>query len=216
MGKQFYIFLFLVIVLPVGILSNYAYSATAEEMEEMYQHDMDIVRLNDLNVMGELIEEYRKKKGHYPFENKYEYEAYVFITTKGQRKYAQGGPPYTHAKEPVKNFIAELEKGIGRHIDLPFDPQKVPVLKPNFYIYMVRGSDYFLAIHLYNEFSFTKKVSSHYNKVEITSNPKDLPAAWRYEDLMKNKDFIKASGEKMHKPGYVKAMRGKMYEEGAF
>jgi hypothetical protein len=33
---------------------------------------------------------------------------------------------------------------------------------------------------------------------------------------MQSRDFIKASNKKLSKPGYVKAMREKMYKEGAF
>jgi hypothetical protein len=186
------------------------------KMEDRYQYDMDIIRLNDLKVLGYLVEEYHEKKGHYPFEKQYKDPLYIHITTKGQREYAKQRPPYAHILLDVKELITEIESGIGRKVDLPFDPQKVPVSKPNFYIYKMHKGYYYFAVHLYNEFSFARKVGPHYHKVEISNFSEPSQAIWKFKDLMQSRDFIKASNKKLSKPGYVKAMREKMYKEGAF
>ena len=184
-----------------------------QDYEDRYQHDIDIARLNDLKVMGAYVEEYRNVKGRYPFEGEYDVPVYVYIATRGQQKYVKGAPPVEHVRVGVKDFIAELEEGLGTSVLLPFDPQKVPVKKPNFYIYMIDSGTFNLAVHLYSEFSFARKVSEHYFKVEVSNSPNTSYGIWPYEDLLKDKDFIAASSEKPAKPDYVEEMRQKMYSQ---
>lgn len=181
-----------------------------------YQHDMDIVRLNDLKVIGAWIEEYKRKLGHYPLQGLSSKANYVLIATREQQQYIRGGPPQVHITTNVRDFIAVLEKGLGRKIELPFEPQRRAVNKPAFYIYMIQGQTYYLAVHLHNEYSFTRKVADFYYKAEIGNEPYIQKKIWSYKALMNNPDYKKAVSRKMYKPGYIKNLRARIRKEGAF
>lgn len=138
-------------------------------MEASYQHDADIFRLRHLKYYGELIQEHREKTGEYPLEGESEYQNYVHIAAPHQQKYANKRPPFTHTFTDLERFRKELAEGLERKIDLKFNPQKVPLSAPNFYIYMIDGDSFFFAIHLYNKRSFANPLGEHYHKLEITN-----------------------------------------------
>lgn len=163
-----------------------------EKIDDQYQHDADIYRLRHLKYFGELIQEFRQKTGHYPLQGKSKYPNYVHIATAGQQKYVKGGPPGRHDITKVDVFRRELEKGLGRTIELKFDPQKVPVTAPNFYIYMIEGESYFFAVHLYHERSFANPVRPHYYKTELTNRTPNRRGLWQFNALMANEEFNKA------------------------
>lgn len=172
-------------------------------MEEKYQHDADIYRLNHLIYFGELIEEYHQKTGKYPLQGQSEYQHYVHIAAPHQQKYAQGGPPYKHDVTDIETFRKVLEEGLGRKVDFKFDPQKVPVSAPNFYIYMIEDESFFFAVHLYGERSFANPLGEHYHKVEITNEPPDRRGLWQFQELLKDEGFQEASSEKPYKKGWM-------------
>ncbi len=173
-----------------------------ENMDEKYQHDADIFRLRHLKYFGELIAEYHRKTGKYPLQGKSAHQNYVYIAAPHQQKYVKAGPPHKHEVTDVEAFREELEKGLGRKTDLKFDPQKVPVGGPNFYIYMIEGDSFFFAVHLYNDHSFTNPVSNHYHKIEITNKDFNRRGVWKYKILLADKAFQKAIGEKPYKEGF--------------
>ena len=113
---------------------------TEEVMKDMkqmgtssdYQHDADIVRLKHLKYLGSIIEEYKAKTEKYPLQNNTSIQNYVHIASPLQQKYAQDGPPFEHIKTDVSKFQSELEKGLGRKVNMLFDTQLVPVNK-NFF-----------------------------------------------------------------------------------
>lgn len=188
-------------------------SGTSEEL----QHDFDIVRLQDAATLSGYIEEYKRITGKLPLEGEVEYPHYVHIATKEQEKYAKGGPPYQHKRSSVKDFIAELQSKLGNEIEIPFDLQKVPVNKPNFYIYMVVGDVYFLAVHVHHDYSFANKVGDYYYKVEVTNNPNaNRKGTWLRDELLENGAYIKAVAEKPNKPGYTEQLRVKLGANNAF
>lgn len=156
-----------------------------------YQHDADIVRLKHLKYLGGLIEEYHEETGRYPLQSDDNIENYVNIASFSQKKYTQGGPPYEHRETAVEEFKVVLEKGLGRNINLPFDPQLVPVNKPNFYIYMVKGDQYYLAVHLYDGSGFARKIAPYYFKAEISNISVSSQKIYKYNELMNNPEYQK-------------------------
>ncbi len=176
-------------------------SCAAKEKE--YQHDADIFRLRHLKYYGQLIEEYRQKTGQYPLQGSSEHQHYVHIAAPHQQKYAKGGPPYKHDVTGIESFRKILAKGLGRKVDFKFDPQKVPIGAPNFYIYMIEKDSFFFAIHLNNESSFSNPIGKNYNKVEITNaKPPYRRGLWKLKDLLEDKDFKKAISETPHRNGW--------------
>jgi len=183
---------------------------------EALQHDFDIVRLNDLVQLSGLIEQYKNKAGIYPLEGQTDLQHYVHIATKEQQEYAQGGPPYKHKRTDVGTFISELQSVLGPNIEIPFDLQRVPVKKPNFYIYMVIGDIYYLAVHVHQDFSFANKLADFYNKVEVTNSPQRRKGLWLREDLIGSEAYVAVTSEELIKPDYVKELRGKLGGNSAF
>jgi len=177
-----------------------------------YQHDMDIVRLQDAKEIASLIETYRQRNGHYPLVGKSKQINYVYIATPEQEKQIKGTPPYPHVVTPVCEFQEILSKGLKREVKLPFDPQRRGVNKPNFYIYMVVGDDYYLAVHLHENFTFTRKIADYYNKFEVSSAPAPYSHIYSYASILKNTSLNDVITRTMHKPKYVAKLRNQLQE----
>ena len=196
-----------------GLLEDIFKSGTSSKL----QYDLDIARLKDLSTLSGHLEAYKKRTGHYPFEGEVPYPNYVYIATKEQWQYIQGVPPYQHKFTEVQELITELQAKLGGDIEIPFDLQRVPVNKPNFYIYMVVDDMYFLAVHLHHQQPFANKVSDYYYKVEVTNSPYDKnPGTWLREQLLTNPDYQQAIAAKPHKPGYTEQLREKLGGNQAF
>ncbi len=183
-----------------------------------YNKDMDLTRLKDLKQIGALIEEYKTKTGHYPLQelSKDDIPVFVPIVTQKQRKYTKEQPKAKHITKHVKIFIADLEKGLGRKIVLPFDPQLRTLKRPIFYLYVIKNSNYELIAHLYNTFPFARQIKKHYSKVTVSNRSVPELKIWNYKTLMSNPDFAKTVATPLKKPGFIKKMREDIRKEGAF
>ena len=194
-------------------ISDFFKSGTSENL----QHDFDIVRLNDLALLSGYIEKYKEITGKYPFQDQTELPHYVLIATKEQEQYAKGGPPYSHKKSSAQSLAKELISKLGSEIEIPFDLQRVPTNKPNFYIYMIRGNVYYLAVHVHQDFSFAQKVADYYNKVEVTNyNGQKRKGTCLRSELLENEAYKKARSAPPHKPGYTEELRIKLGANNAF
>jgi hypothetical protein len=183
---------------------------------EKYQRDVDILRLNDLKEIGGYLNEYKEKTEKYPFEDKSDVPVYVHIATKEQRSVKMGKPPYRHIVIPVTDLIAELEKVLKRDVLMPFDPQRKPNGRPNFYVYMITKGTYFLGVHLYHPYSFAQKIRPNWYKVEISNRPNPQLPIWKYKDLISNEDFKTTIKTPLKKPGYFRELIEKIRNEGPF
>lgn len=181
-------------------------TSVMEKLDEDYQHDADIFRLRHLKYLGELIEEFRNKTGKYPLQGESKYQNYVHIATPRQVKGIEGTPPQKHTVTDLEIFRSILEKGLGRSIDLKFDPQKASAHAPNFYIYMIDEDTYYLAVHLYQQFPFANPVARHYNKIEITNGKNDVRGQWNLETLLADPMFKKAQAKSPHKEEFFKQL----------
>jgi len=184
---------------------------------ESLQHDLDIVRLNDLAQLSGYIEEYKDATGKYPMQGQTDLPHYVYVATKAQEQYAENGPPYAHKRSGVQLLVKELVSVLGDDIQIPFDLQKVPVNKPNFYIYMVKDESYYLAVHVHQNFPFSYPIADHNNKVEVTNyQGKTRKGTWLRSELMKDEAFTEAMNAEPIKPGYTQALRKKLGGNAAF
>jgi len=139
-------------------------------MEKGYQDNSDKIRLEHLRYYGDLLDEYYEIEGKYPFQEKYDVPVYITIANEFQQKNANQQLPFEHKKISSEQFEKELENVLKKDITLKFDPQKVGVYAPNFYIYNVYQKVFYFAIHLYNENDFSNNIGKHYNKMELTNN----------------------------------------------
>ncbi len=169
---------------------------------EAFQLDADVIRLKHLRYYGDLIEEYRTRTGNYPFMDEADVPLYVHIASPEQEKYAQMNPPYKHKKKSFRELVALLEQGLDREVPEYYDPQKVPVDRPNFYIYMANQGSYFLAVHVYQPYDFSNYIAKNYNKVEVSNTPTEMNRAKSPKELFSSESFLAAEGEEMVKPGF--------------
>ncbi len=192
--------------------ANSGFSGTSE----LLQHDLDIARLEDLKTLSAYIEKYRQVAGKYPFEGSVDIPNYTLIATREQQKYAVGGPGYNHKKTPALDFVSELQSVLGE-IEVPFDLQRVPVNKPNFYIYSIVDDIYFLAVHVHNNFVFANKIDDFYYKVEVTNRRGgNRTGTWFRSELLADEEYNAALRAQPHKPGYTDELRVKLGGNGAF
>lgn len=196
----------LMVVVVLACTATYWYMKIGGASES-YQHDADIVRLGDLKSLGEQIEEFYTRTGRYPLQGKSDLPNYVHIGTPEQERYIEGGPPYPHVVTPADEFRQEMVSGLGEGASIPFDPQKVPVNKPNFYIYAIDGGTYNLAVHLHNPYPFARKIGEHYYKLEISNSANPSLKIWTLEALVDNEEFIAAVTTPLMKPGFFEHLR---------
>lgn len=136
------------------------------------QENSDILRLQHLKYYVELIEEYKQVVGRYPFES--DIPSYVYIANSIQEQFTKEydeGIPYFHVTINFAELITELEDKLNITIPEYYDPQYAPDIKPNWYVYAVMGGDYYFAVHIHQEFEFSKKLGPYYNKVEVSNVP---------------------------------------------
>jgi len=161
----------------------------ALDAEESFQAGADVVRLTHLKYYSDLLAEYHGKTGAYPFQDKAaDAPVYVFVAHDGQR--AWGTPPYKHTVVSMRDWINELENGLGRTVDEHYDPQYFSDgSKPIIYIYMVYRDTFFFVVNLYRGYPFTKKAGEHFNKLEISNKPNAQNRAADPERLFASEDF---------------------------
>ncbi|WP_019674052.1 hypothetical protein [Psychrobacter lutiphocae] len=166
-----------------------------------FQADADIVRLQQLKYWVDLIEAYHNKTGRYPLQNKQQRNLTVFIATPQQQQYTYQLPGSEYAT--MTQFVNDLEAGLGHPIEERYDPQYAPDVKPNYYIYMLDGDDYFFAIHTHQDYSFSRPVAPDYNKVEVSNRyhnytPKILTSSM----LFQSKAYKQAASKRLQKPEF--------------
>jgi len=168
-------------------------------------------------IGGGYIEQYKELTGTYPFQKETNLPHYIFIATKDQEQYTKNGPPYKHKRTAASDFVDELKSTLGDDIQIPFDLQRVPTNKPNFYMYLVRDEHYYLAVHLHQNFPFANKIGNYYYKVEISSNKNaGSKGTWLRNKLLAHPPFNAARKATPHKPDYAKSTREKLGGNDAF
>lgn len=119
-----------------------------ERLEEHYQYDAAKKRYADIYRMATLINEYITKTGHVPEIQPLPHDDPMWktweVTVLGQdeavEKIYQEGTPFmvTLRKFRAPELIAVLEKGLGRKVSLPLDPQNIGVTFPPVYMIWMR------------------------------------------------------------------------------
>ncbi len=174
---------------------------------EDYQRDADIVRLQDINSFGQHLAEYFKKTGRYPLQGKTKLPIYVFLATTEQQKYTKPGPDYPHEIVSLKELLKDMESVLDTSISVPFDPQRYPDSKPNFYIYKTENLFYNFAVNVHHPFSFARKITDNFYKVEISNYPNLKQKIFTYDTLVNNEYFQTALKKKIKKPDFFKRVR---------
>jgi hypothetical protein len=199
--KYVYLLLGLAVLVGGAIVGVREFYAAAEA----FQLDADIVRLRHLQYYAGLIEEFHAKTGQAPLQGRSKLPVYVHIANNEQLRSAKGGPPYPHVVVPLADFVKELEQALGRRIDEYYDPQLGPLHKPNFYLYMVRGDAWFLAVHVHQPYSFAKRIAEHYYKIEVSNVASAQNKAWSLHELFTSDAFRAAVAKPLTKPAFFQS-----------
>jgi hypothetical protein len=183
--------------------SQFCSCQSYRDMEDVYQADADIVRIQHFDYYAQLLTEYYEKNGKYPFQYEKEDPIYVFILTNFQEKDFEDTNPYRHYTVNDKYFFDELSKGLERDIYEKYDPQKVGTDgRPNMYVYMIHGNNFYFAIHLYNANPFSKNISRYYNKMELSNENDDENKFYTYETLKNDEIYLELVNRKANRQGF--------------
>jgi len=174
-----------------------------------FQKDADIIRLQHLKYYGELLDEYNKATGKYPFQGQKNVPIYVHVANDEQIEFTKQGPHYPHTVIPFKEFVKEVETKLGRKINEYYDPQYRPDYKPNFYIYMINGDTYYFAIHVHHPFHFAKKIADNYYKIEFSNHPTSKNQAILPQELLASQEFQSELSKQVNKVGFFKERENK-------
>lgn len=185
------------------------------------QEDFDKIRLDHILIISNLVNEYKEKNGHFPFANLSDLPVYVTIASEEQIKNNKGrsrifidlNTRITDGNTPKKpkgikkvsfqEFKTELERGLLRTINLPIDPQKVPVNKPSMYFYTYYLGVFDVTAFLHNKFSFTRNLNQFNNKITIGNRSHPASAIWTPQDLMKQEEFRHFFQSAFNREGYT-------------
>jgi hypothetical protein len=158
-------------------------------LEEKYQADADVQRIEGLYAMADLIEAYYDETGHYPLSEYAQPGIYlnVLIGSEQQTKWLTG-PPVSMSIFLEEDLEKELGSVLSYTVELPHDPQKVSTNgRPNVYEYNILDGYYYLKTYLHNPMEYSAEVSPHFNTFEVTSYPDCQPCdtIWTYRLLEK-------------------------------
>ena len=132
--------------------------ATLNKVENEFQSDADLIRLEHLEYWTSLVEEYEEKTGYFPFQKSLESEEQIVlvkISTMQQRQYlSKGGAKYNpkfdnngsgyFLEKGVGELVYELERVLDKSIPEKYDIQKVPVNSPVGYNYFASKDGYLI------------------------------------------------------------------------
>ena len=165
-------------------------NAQLAKMEAQYQKEADVVRMHHFDYYAQLLEEYKNKKGQYPFQYNRPKGTpfYVFIMTDEQEEKFN-----TRNALNIRDtkFFKELETVLGRSIDEKYDPQRVSTGCPTVYMYMVNGDEMYFAVHLNQPNSFTKINGPNCHKIELSNKDDIKHKFYSYNFLRNNLEYQK-------------------------
>src|SRR5690606_34714874 len=105
-----------------------------------------------------------------------------------QQRYV-AAPSIEHTTTGIGSLLAELQRVLGDELQLPFDPQRVPVNMPNFYVYMIDGDNWYLTVHLHEAFPFANRLADYYHKQDLTNSEQRGPGQWLRSELLLHEGF---------------------------
>jgi hypothetical protein len=177
------------------------------QMEEQYQSDADIIRIQHFDYYAKLLSEYYEKNGKYPFQYEKDEQVYIYILNNFQEERFKDTNEYIHYSVDDKWFFDDLTNGLGREIDEKYDPQKISSDgRPNYYVYMVDGDYFYFAIHLYNNNHFTKRVAKYYYKMELSNIDSKEYMLFTYLTLKNDLRYIELINKKAKKQDFFDEM----------
>ncbi len=182
--------------------------SSCASMESQYQSDADLYRIDHLIHYGEIINEYHERTGHYPFQNVTDKQLQVTFATDEQRPYLNDDSDDIVAYS-AEQFRDEVSSGLGRDIELRFEPQRVPTTMPLYYLYVIDGDKYYFVVHLYHAYSFAANRGPNFNQVEITNDDIVHSGFWRFADLINDSNFRSVASQSPNRAGWFEELESR-------
>ena len=137
------------LVAIIAVLIYFAYPF----LDAKYQQDMDPIRRDHAHQIADVIREFADQTGHLPFQEQAKDEPFMVLIGHSQEHedHFANDPVLKRGGQWANSSLLEsmLEKELGRDVQLPRDPQKVPTYAPNVYIYFISGNQMTVVSHLY-------------------------------------------------------------------
>ena len=122
-------------------------------LDAQYQRDMDLIRRDHAHQIADVIREYAEKTGHLPFQEQAEDRPFMVLIghSPEHEDHFANDPVLQRDAQWANSSLLEsmLKKELGREVQLPRDPQKVPTYAPNVYVYFISGNQMVVLSHLY-------------------------------------------------------------------
>lgn len=172
------------------------------------QQDFDKQRLDHMLIIDGLVREYHAKTGRYPLDDtpsqiavavciqsaaqqeghKDNIPIYLEMSTRKQDGQLPPKPDSLQSPD-VGDFLTVLSAGLGREVQIPTDPQIVPVNKPCVYLYTYYLGVYDVTVFLHNPFPFAKPLDKFNHKLAVGNRSDPDNALWTAEELTQREDF---------------------------
>lgn len=191
------------VLLAMVVLAVCTYAAFKLLPLDAFQKDADIMRLRHLLYYGEIIEEYRSVAGHYPLEGKSDLPTYVFVANSEQISYVVP-PNVPHKMISFREFVKDVERVLGRHIDELYDPQFRPVNKPNFYAYLIVGTTYQFGVSVHQPMTFAREISENHYRITLSNQMNVSQKTMTLDELKNSAGFQQELNKKISRDGLFK------------
>ena len=197
-----------------------------------FQHDADVVRVEDLLYWTDLIEQYEVKTGRYPFQDKIANDEEIIsvrIATKQQQEYFdKNSPSYqleldNNARNKftefsTKEFVEELERGLGHTFDEHYDIQSVQTGSPIWYNYFVTEEGYLLWVTCVTcevNNASTLLFDGHTRTINIGSKgiTEGTRKLYTREDMLQLPEFRELRERKFEKEAYVRKLQAQYFKD---
>lgn len=193
------------------------------DADTAFHHDADLARLEHLEYWTGLIEEYDEETGQFPFSSDLANEesiGLVRIATVDQSKFfSPGSSQYVSELDnnstgrfqefAMADFVAELERGLGRTVEEKYDIQYAPSGSPVWYNYFVTDDGYLLWVTcitcdvtlistlLFDGYTPTVNITSHGMKDSVSK-------ALTRSEMLSHPVFLQWKSRPYVKEGFVR------------
>lgn len=152
--------------------------------------ETDQDRINEIHQIAAIVEEYKEKRGCYPFSERWRQvkpgycatPIYIIITDQKIAEDMMFPPGMSATSIPKKMFDKYLTEKLGRSIRLPTDSR--PVSTKKFYQYLFDGENYFLSCILDKSAKLTKQLSADMFKYQVSSTAIPTLKIWKYKNFI--------------------------------
>jgi hypothetical protein len=158
------------------------------EIDSQNEPTTDADRVADVHAIASLVEEFKQKTGHYPYEEAFlnpepgfvPVSAAVIVTSQDlPEQYRYPPPGVSGAVYPCDEFIAYLSEALKRKVTLPSDSEP----PPRFYQYQFDGQNYYVSATLSQPTAHTRQLAPNWHKYQVGSTAIPEKKVLRFSEI---------------------------------